>query len=263
MNKNVRSSPALLLVLCFYGTGVTPAHACSCGGPTSACEAFWGTPVVFLGTALDVHMKWSGFGDDKHSYVEEHRSALFEVEEAFKGIRESERVVEVGTGMGGGDCGYDFESGKRYLVFAERDPDDGRLWTGICSVTHPVEEGEEDLRFLRSLPTAPLEGWVFGFVTSYWSPMRDPGSKFMSGIEIQLESNKRIYQATTDAEGNYRIDHLPAGIYKCRTILPGDEESPRTGEVKVMEKGCVELFFLYEVESPEEALSKESGEERD
>src|SRR5262245_24199903 len=75
MSKIIRSSPALLLVLCFSGTGVTPAHACSCIGPSSACEAFWGTPVVFLGTAVDVHVKWSGFGDDKHSYVEEHRSA--------------------------------------------------------------------------------------------------------------------------------------------------------------------------------------------
>ncbi len=38
------------------------------------------------------------------------------------------------TGLGGGDCGYFFEVGKTYLIYAYRD-EDKKLTTNICSRT--------------------------------------------------------------------------------------------------------------------------------
>lgn len=265
MRKILCSSPAWLFLLCFLAPELAPAHACSCLGPHYACEAFWTTPAVFIGRVLDFRVIWSVRGTGEWSHVGERRSALFEVEEVFKGVSESEGVVEVYTGMGGGDCGYDFETGERYLVFAHRDPDDGRLRTGICTLTHPVSADEGELFYLRSLPTAPREGWVFGFVESYWYRMGDHSSRKrkMCGIEIVLEGKSGQYQAESDENGDYRIDHLPPGTYKYRVDLTGDEESPRTGEFDLYEKGCVELFFIYKVDPPGEHAPQEGGDGED
>jgi hypothetical protein len=235
----------MVLVLALAGfLGVTPVQACSCIGPRNACEVFWDTPAIFLGRALDIRTSWTPDGSD-------YRSVLFEVEEAFKGLKESTLVVDIATGMDGGVCGYDFKVGERYLVFALQDPHDGSLETGICTVTHQVtNDDDEDLSYLRLLPTAARESWVFGVVETYWNPMGDHGERKLAGIDIILEGEKGRYQAKTDEQGNYRIDHLPAGTYHYRVDLPGDKESPRMGQIKIREKGCVELFFIYEVEPP-------------
>ena len=51
------------------------------------------------------------------------------------------------TGLGGGDCGYGFRAGERYLVYAISRP--GGLWlTSICSGTSPIEDAATALRFL-------------------------------------------------------------------------------------------------------------------
>ncbi|WP_052574125.1 hypothetical protein [Haloferula sp. BvORR071] len=61
-------------------------------------------------------------------------------------------VVEIHTGFGGGDCGYHFEEGKSYLIYANRS-DDGRLNTGICLRTALLQNvGEEVLELEGRLP---------------------------------------------------------------------------------------------------------------
>jgi len=44
------------------------------------------------------------------------------------------KTLTLVTGLGGGDCGYFFEVGKTYLIYAYRD-EDKRLTTNICSRT--------------------------------------------------------------------------------------------------------------------------------
>ena len=57
-------------------------------------------------------------------------------------------IVEVATGSGGGDCGYRFAIGKRYLVYARKWPPSGSgLTTGICSRTRQIEEADEDIKY--------------------------------------------------------------------------------------------------------------------
>jgi hypothetical protein len=54
--------------------------------------------------------------------------------------------VIVVTGRGGGDCGYRFEVGARYLVFAYGD--DAKLETNICQRTKELAQAAEDLKLL-------------------------------------------------------------------------------------------------------------------
>jgi hypothetical protein len=57
------------------------------------------------------------------------------------------------TGMGGGDCGFDFETGKEYLVYGEM-IDRGGLFTSICTGTALLEHAGPALRLLRGEPPA-------------------------------------------------------------------------------------------------------------
>jgi hypothetical protein len=52
------------------------------------------------------------------------------------------------TGMGLGDCGFDFETGKQYVVYADR-IDAKNLFTSICSGTSQLEHAGPALRFLH------------------------------------------------------------------------------------------------------------------
>jgi hypothetical protein len=66
----------------------------------------------------------------------------------------ADSVAVVGTGGGGGDCGYGFAAGEIYLVYAfERA---GRLYTTICTRTRLVRDAAEDL---ASLGPPSVDSW--------------------------------------------------------------------------------------------------------
>jgi hypothetical protein len=60
----------------------------------------------------------------------------FKVNEAFTGVANDTKQISIETGLGGGDCGYAFERGVEYLVYAHRTRAGG-LGTGTCSRTDP------------------------------------------------------------------------------------------------------------------------------
>ena len=67
------------------------------------------------------------------------------VERTWKGVRAGE--VSIATGRGGGDCGYGFEAGERYLVYAYGSAG-GQLGTNICQRTRRLADAKEDLKVL-------------------------------------------------------------------------------------------------------------------
>jgi len=79
----------------------------------------------------------------------EHRVVMLRVSRTYRGS--TPKITTVLTGIGNGDCGYDFETGKEYLVYA--DPiQGGALFTSICARTAPLEQSGPELRFLRGEP---------------------------------------------------------------------------------------------------------------
>lgn len=81
-----------------------------------------------------------------------HRAVYFQVVRAYRGLASEKAVVL--TGMGLGDCGFDFETGKQYLVYADR-IDADNLFTSICTGTSSLEHAGPALRFLRGEQPAP------------------------------------------------------------------------------------------------------------
>lgn len=70
----------------------------------------------------------------------------FEVMHSYRGVQGP--LVDVETGLGGGDCGFGFEIGRQYLVYADR-TESGQLSTGICDATAPIEQSATNLAYLR------------------------------------------------------------------------------------------------------------------
>jgi hypothetical protein len=132
------SIAAALLALCIAGSAaiseIPMAFACSCAGPSPPSEALEESTAVFAGRVASI---------EPGSYG---KTVRFDAERAWKGVTES--AVTVTTGNGGGDCGYSFEQGKEYLVYAYGDKES--LGTGICSRTQPIIDAYVDLAALGS-----------------------------------------------------------------------------------------------------------------
>jgi len=141
--------------------GAAPAVACSCMQPPPPQEALAQSDHVFEGLVHAVDGTGEGGGDASEGGAGADGSSgpdgalpapggsrvrvTFEVVRTWKGA-DAERF-EVRTADNSAACGYPFEPGETYLVYAD-DGDDGAPTTGLCSRTRPVEAAEQDLDVL-------------------------------------------------------------------------------------------------------------------
>jgi hypothetical protein len=107
-----------LLASSFVPFASKPAWACSCVSFTKA-ELGQAADAVFTGSVARV---------DDESGDARGRVVNFDVDVVYKG--EPNPSIDVHTGLGGGDCGYDFVVDRRYTVFAF--DASGRLNAGMC-----------------------------------------------------------------------------------------------------------------------------------
>jgi hypothetical protein len=163
-----KRSAVLFLVGIVAGLSFTPetAIACICGrsnaGKTmrdvavSYSEGSNSSKIVFEGLVEAQDVKTGPIGAPANvlsmTLRGAHRSVSFRVLRAYRGQATGTVIVLTGTGLG--DCGFDFETGKQYLIYA--DAIDGvDLFTSICTGTSPMEQAGPALRFLRGENPAP------------------------------------------------------------------------------------------------------------
>lgn len=159
--------------------------ACGCIGKQSVSEAFKASDLVVTARIIAVHeikiwndtslVKWDynpavdtitfeqykfeeevyGFHDLEYTIV---------VESSFKGAKDDD-TLKIRTGYGGGDCGFPFDLGKKYLIYAvpeysfnysgkksgrSRKKLPGIFTTNICQRTRSIKDAGEDLDYLKS-----------------------------------------------------------------------------------------------------------------
>ena len=138
------------VVCSLFALGVhSGARTCSCFhmGPEGDYRGQLGnTDAVFRGTVLRVQELTGIPGRDlQRSPL---RLVVFQVSGAWKGM--NEQVAYVFTQRDGTACGYPFEEGKEYVVWAVRDDVDvpGELATGTCRSTREVQNASEQLKQL-------------------------------------------------------------------------------------------------------------------
>ena len=224
------------------------AHACSCYPSASPCFAFERSQAVFVGLVTSVTQDniVQMLGEKKLSYGQ--KVVQFTVEESLKGV--ATKTVDVVTGMGGGDCGYKFETGERYLVYAHKheSPTNIRgtplvliaggsslsilLGTRLCSRTQPLKYAADDLELIRALNTGKPETRIFGRVFDLTRQPNDPPLYYvhpMAGITVKAENDIDQYQTQTDSDGRYQFRNIKPGKYKVTVVLPDGYTLPGSG----------------------------------
>jgi hypothetical protein len=199
---------ASLLVFC------TPSlvNACLCAVGGGKCDQSWNYgQVIVTGTVTRRLLPTDVFS---------RRVFQLSVSESFRGPAIVGQEISVYTGAGGGDCGYPFEVGASYLVYAHLVGD--RLVTSICSHTNPVSQTTHFIRQLRALQNHERAADLFGMV-------RRLPSRYTARPEITLLEGRRVrvigsnnfeQSATTDQEGVFSFPTLPADTYRIEVDPP-------------------------------------------
>ncbi|MCI0698483.1 T9SS type A sorting domain-containing protein [candidate division KSB1 bacterium] len=137
----------LFLTLC----NVQETRACSCWPPPPPAQAFAEAEAVFMGKVVSFE------------FVENNRRrrAAISLSKIWKGDRGA--ASEIFTGADVGMCGYEFQVGETYVIYAYKD-ENGRLHTNICTRTAPLRSAAKDLKYLEALSFFPLaigNVWTF------------------------------------------------------------------------------------------------------
>jgi len=253
---------AFLLLLC--GTS-NLAHACSCPVRGPACQEAWSkyTQAVFLGKVLEIHSA-SGLLGALFLHKEPHREIELEIEEPYLGV--SGQHVVVYTAWSGPACGFHFVEGKRYVVYASKE--DGRLYVSMCSHTQLAKYAQDEIPYLRSLPSLPATSSIIG---NLWKYTHDPNfkPKFEPSLMDHYRPPEQEYRAmaplpgtritavgrdgeehstVVEQDGNWRISGLAPGDYSVAAQLDDSMYVyPFSRDVSLVPKGCAQVNIRTEL----------------
>lgn len=207
--------------------------ACSCIASGPPCQAYWNYSVIFSGRVLEI----VPFATDTSR---PQRLVKFGVSETYRG--QIDRIAEIITGQGGGDCGYNFQVGQSYMVYPGM-RNDGRLEASICSRTRELSKADDDLEYFRGLSTSKPLGLVFGRVTERVPRKWDSEwtlDKPFSNVIVSIEGPGGRAETRTNETGDFRIPNLKEGDYVLRLVAPKGFYPFNTEEkLKVVGKGCM------------------------
>ena len=236
-------SAFLLSVALALSVGATSVRACKCVAPPAAATnarelAEWTTrdaDAIFEGRAEKAELKWPGLDAPVGGIVSANGDkdpptilVTFSVSRTYRGLARA--TVQVETGLGAGDCGFPFEIGKQYLVFANK-RESGRLETGICSGTALLEESTANLAYLRgdpvpeSAPSLPqgTTGRLCVRVARDGATQADTDGVLL--MPVDAASPLAAYEAESDGKDSFCAADVPPGKYLL-LFAPDGQESP-------------------------------------
>ena len=214
---------ASILIFC------TPSlvNACTCALSMGTCNGGWKLgDVIFTGT---VTSKSTAIDEDSRN-----RNAFqFSVSESFRGAAIAGEEITVYTGLGTGDCGYPFNVGTSYLVYASQYK--GKLVTSICSQTSHAARVRDIIRQLRTVQKGERVPDLFGLIGA--SPVKFADDPFdikpLAGIQVRVIGSRNLEQSTTtDDEGIYSFQNLPADTYRIEIEPPAGMSTWQRNEGK-------------------------------
>lgn len=158
--------------------------------------------------------------------AEPHLVVSFTDTRTYRGQPSDQFRVE--TGLGNGDCGFAFQTGKKYLVYASTGKS-GRLHTGICSGTSRIEEAGAELRLLRGEPAIAedLDAWRTTPTTSQGASVcarisaPDRARPEVAVIFSRIEPGVPplgFEEGEMSADGSFCAKHLLAGEYLVTAV---------------------------------------------
>ena len=231
--------------LCVFLLLAPAAYPCSCIGPTPVCSVFWTTPLVFVGHVIAQQLIYDQPPEErivngKHIRLigpgryEVHLSVV----ESLKGIAGQEIIVR--TQSQSSACGFEFEDGSEYLVFAYSKK--GEWWTDHCTRTHKIESvnDDADVQWIHGVAKAPQGGTIFGTIQSFSPADRDVFPLSNIKVDVNGPISKAII---TDTSGHFRMTALPPGTYTVSAVAPSGYTAFSPTKVSVNDRGCAEASF--------------------
>jgi hypothetical protein len=149
--------------------------------------------------------------------------------ESFRGTPKIGEIIQIRTGVGGGDCGFKFIIGAKYLIDAYREKDD-IFGTNICNLTAPIEQAEVELCVLRSIATGHKAPDLTGILSKNTGLTPDTfEEKPFPGIHVTFQpvAGGTAIESITDSFGSFTFPSLTSGTYHINLGLP-DNFSPAT-----------------------------------
>jgi hypothetical protein len=205
------------------------ANACTCLKDVrlEPCGAFWTAEEVFEATVLDITPVDGHLPSEIGPLYIAQKIVRLTVHRSWKGVAMGD-MTEVITNASPEACGFDFEVGRRYIVFADSNGSDGPREVTRCGPTRPMSDAAETLGFLTALSHPALGGEVFGSVE--WQPafypLSDERAPLPSEVSVQVIGAGTALTTTTEG-GRYRITGLSPGHYRISAVA-------RTGEVVLL-----------------------------
>jgi len=242
-----------MVLIALLAAPLAPVWACSCvAGSIPPCQAAWDYVAVFTGTVIDIAdpappPQPQNVGPNPirpsiyysptlpgRPFPSSKRVVRIQIAEVLTGVEPGQKEIEIVTGMGGGDCGYAFQSGVDYIVYAYKNSE-GRLETGICSRTRPLTQAAEDIAYLRAVPQLPPTADVRVSVSDNSSASFRP----MPKVRTTISGPDGLREALTDSRGKATFAGLPPGEYTLQWASDGYKSGDR--KVQLHAQGCAEV----------------------
>lgn len=177
------------------------------------------------------------------------RRVRFTVKTAYRGEEDEKEMLDVWTAFD--DCGYDFQTGETYLVFADGDEESGMVSTDSCSGTKRLSDAGGDLAYLYFFENNGDDiARLDGFATSNELHQLDAAHAQapVAGVLIELKSEHGSRFTETGADGRFVFDGLAAGDYSVAAYGPGYPKTVKLlagpQHVRVDAKGCAAATLL-------------------
>lgn len=210
----------IIIVLLTAAFGPPVADACFCA---PVCKGAATADAIFEATVASIETRSFPIPDGKAMRSE--RVVSLQDVRAWRG----DVADTIVTGMGGGDCGYHFQVGVRYVVVGHRNQGDSRIQTGICSMTRPLAEAGSFREYVDSLSTPSRGGHLWGRVASgrvVTTRALPPVTIADAIVGARVSLSGPVGRAvTTGADGWFSALGLPPGDYAIDVALPRGAEA--------------------------------------
>jgi len=223
----------IMIVLCMLAARPAKIEGCTCVTQLPGCPAVTEADAIFEATVDSIETEAAQ--DRRGRGPFERRVVRLRDVHAWRGHPQDVVI----TGMGGGDCGYQFRVGTRYAIVAYRNVEDGRLGTGICSMTQPLDEAAGLREYVQSLSAPSRGGHIWGrvatgarWVDAYGPDARELRLEPIASVRVSV-SGPVARAFTTGSDGQFSFTALPPGQYTIRAETPADRRDlavirPRT-----------------------------------
>jgi len=207
------------ITMIVLAVAASDVYGCSCMSSGPPCQAYFQVDAVFIGTVESIAVRKTTL-DATPDTLFDRRVVHVAVDRIGRGVQGP--TVDLWTGMGGGDCGFDFRVGSRYVIYAWRRAD-GALSTGICSRTRLESEAADDLAYLASVPRSASGARLSGTI-KHWEHdyATDKTIEYggVADVQVVVRSPGGVFSGITDEQGRYAIAGLPVGSYDVEVLPP-------------------------------------------